>query len=241
MSSDRDGIAQLLLANRDDDAKFWDWLVPGQAPSRKNANKFLLACILDYRVLAEPAWANAKRLAEQILGDPEDLWGRITAGSLDEWNARRRQYSLHRFSKGHERVYTIGKRVSAQYAGDARIIWDGQTIDATLHRLNDIGVGEQISRMVTGALLDVGQLHGRSDVKADIHVRRVLGRLLNGSEFPADQVHLVVDIIRNMHPDNPWLLDRPLYRLGKRVCVATKPRCADCYMESVCSYLLSSK
>ena len=213
MATDPDRIAQLLLANRDDDTTFWDWLVPRQPLSRKNANKFLLACILDYQVRAETAWANAKKLAENILGDPDDLWGRITTVSLDEWNSKRKQYSLHRFPKGHERVYTIGKRLVAQYGADARTIWEGQSIDATLHRLNDIGVGQQISRMVVGALIDAGLLHGKGDVKADIHVRRVLGRLLKGSEFTGDEARLAVDTTRRMHPANPWLLDRPLYRL----------------------------
>lgn len=239
--TDPDRIAQLLLANRDDDIRFWDWLVPGRPLSRKNANKFLLACILDYQVRAETAWANAKRLAEQILGDPDDVWGRITAVSLDGWNSKRKEYSLHRFPKGHERVYTIGRRLIAQYEGDARTIWDGQSVDATLHRLNDIGVGEQISRMVVGALIDARLLHGKGDVKADIHVRRVLGRLLTGTEFAVDQAQLVVDTTRRMHPDNPWLLDRPLYRLGKSVCLASNPRCPDCFMQPVCAYPQSSK
>ena len=190
---------------------------------------------------AETAWANAKNLAENILGDPDDLWGRITTVSLDQWNSKRKQYSLHRFPKGHERVYTIGKRLVAQYGADARTIWEGQSIDATLHRLNDIGVGQQISRMVVGALIDAGLLHGKGDVKADIHVRRVLGRLLKGSEFTVDEARLAVDTTRRMHPANPWLLDRPLYRLGKSICVASNPRCPDCFMQSACAYSRSPK
>lgn len=208
---------------------------PWSASLRRDANKFLLGCILDYQMLAKTAWQNARRLAEEILGDPDDLWEVISSFSLAEWNGKRGEYSLHRFPKGHERVHTIGTRIAASYQGDARAIW-ATNIEAALYRLNDIGVGEQISRMVVGALIDTGHLQGKGDVKADVHVRRVLGRLLNARSFTADQTAQVVDVTRMMHPDNPWLLDRPLYRLGKSLCTATAPECPSCFMNSACAY-----
>ena len=240
MTSHEARVAQALLASRDSDRTFWKWVVPGEPLSRKNANKFLVGSILDYRILAETAWANAKRLAEEILGDPEDLWGTITSVSLEEWNSRHKEYSLHWLSKGHERVFTIGKRIVSQYDGDARSIWQNQSIDATLYRLNDLRVGPQISRMVVGALIDAKILQGKGDVKADRHVRRVLGRLLKGIEIPTDKAQEAIDATRRMHPENPWLLDRPLYRLGKSLCVATDPQCPVCAMQSICQYSLAS-
>ena len=238
MTSHERRVAQALLASRDSDRTFWKWVVPGQPLSRKNANKFLLGSILDYQIRAETAWANAKRLAEQILPDPDDLWGTITSVSLEEWNSKRKEYSLHRFPKGHERVFTIGSKIVSEYDGDARNIWQNQSIDTTLYRLNDLRVGEQISRMVVGALIDANILQGKGDVKADIHVRRVLGRLLKGTEIPAQEA---VDATRRMHPENPWLLDRPLYRLGKSVCQATDPRCHKCAMQAICRYSRTSR
>lgn len=229
-------VAKALLANRDNDPTFWTWLDPDKHPSQKDANKFLLACILDYQIRAETAWANAARLSEEILGDPDDLWGTITSVSFEEWNSKRQEYSLHRYPKGHERVYTIGKRIVGQYDGDARSIWKNQSIEASLYRLNDLGVGEQISKMTVGALVDANILQGKADVKADIHVRRVLGRMLTGDEIPADRPQEAIDATRRMHPENPWLLDRPLYRLGKRVCIATNPKCPDCSMRAICAY-----
>ncbi|MCX6071382.1 MAG: hypothetical protein NTU91_11080 [Chloroflexi bacterium] len=239
MHPDLPRIAELLIERRDTDTSFWRWLAPGRQPSRKDANKFLLACMLDYQLLAATAWNNAQRLAESILGDPEDLWETITAMSLEDWQSRRKEYSLHRFPKGHERVYVIGRRVANLYGGDARLIWRDQTMEAVLYRLNDIGMGPQISRMVVGALFDTGQLEGKSDVKADIHVRRVLGRLLNGREYAPDEVAKVTDATRALYPANPWLLDRPLYRLGKSVCRLSTPICASCHMNAVCAYALS--
>lgn len=149
--------------------------------------------------------------------------------------SKRTEYSLHRFPKGHERVWTIGKRIIQQYKGDARKIWEGQSIDATLYRLNDLGVGEQISRMVVGALIDTGQVQGKGDVKADIHVRRVLGRVFQGHEFSARDSGKVIDLTREMYPENPWLLDRPLYLLGKQIC-RPEPQCGSCYLNRECVY-----
>lgn len=230
-------VAQLLIQNRGgEDPGFWDWLRPNQPVSMKDANKFLLASILDYQILAETAWGNAKRLAEDILQDPDKLWHEITSITLPEWISKRKEYALHRFPKGHERVWTIGKRIVQQYDGDARKIWDNQSIDATLYRLNDLGVGEQISRMVVGALIDTGKLMGKGDVKVDVHVRRVLGRAVQGYEFPLQETGKVIDLTRSMHPANPWLLDRPLFLLGKQICEAEKPKCPSCFLQSVCAY-----
>lgn len=229
-------VAKLLLEKRREDSGFWWWLQPDQPLSKKDANKFLLGSILDYQIRAEVAWENARRLAEDILGDPDDLWHQITSVSLSDWMSKWKVYSLHRFPKGHERVWTIGRKVVQQYEGDARRIWDGQSIDATLYRLNELGVGEQISRMVVGALIDTGKISGKGDVKVDVHVRRVLGRVLQGSEFASTELDKVKEITREMYPQNPWLLDRPLYLLGKQICQADRPKCESCYLTEECVY-----
>ena len=232
-------IAKALLATRDQDKLFWHWLIPGRPFSQKDANKFFLGCILDYQIRSDIAWNNAKRLAEQILNDPEDLWGGITAGSLEDWKAKWKEYSIHRFPKAHERVFTIGMRVVTQCGGDARNIWDKQTIETVLYRLGDLRVGEQISRMIAGALFDADILQGKSDVKADIHVRRVLGRLVLGEEISVAQSQQAIDLARRMHAENPWLLDRPLYRLGKSICSPRNPGCAECVMRTLCQYAIA--
>jgi hypothetical protein len=48
----------------------------------------MLGCILDYRMTYERAWDNAQRFAEEILGDPDDLWDEIVAIPQHEWNDR---------------------------------------------------------------------------------------------------------------------------------------------------------
>jgi endonuclease III len=230
-------VGKLLIKNRWEDDDFgWEWLYPNKSPSLKDANKFLLACIIDYQTHADVAWQSARRFAEDILGDPKWLWNEIVSISLPIWMSRQEKYSLHRYPKAHERVWTIGNRIVQQYDGDARKIWKNQSIEAALYRLIDLKVGEQISRMVVGALFDTGLIQGKSDVKVDIHVRRVLGRVFYGEQFSASNVGEVIDLTRKMHPANPWLLDRSLFELGRNNCVALSPKCDECYLGGVCTH-----
>jgi endonuclease III len=88
--------------------------------------------------------------------------------------------------------------------------------------------------MVVGALIDTRKLTGKGDVKVDVHVRRVLGRAVRGHEFLLQETGQVIDLTRSMHPANPWLLDRPLFLLGKQVCEAEEPECSSCFLQSAC-------
>lgn len=186
-------IAQLLLENRWYEDGFWPGLIKGKPASLKNANKFFLACIIDYQQRPNQPWESARRFAEDILNNPNDLWHRITSVSLSKWQSKRREYGLHRFPKAHERVWRIGKDIVTYYGGDSRKIWMGQPPDIVLHRLNKMRVGEQISRMIVGALCDTDQIQGHGDVKVDTHARRVLGRVLRGNPYSLSEAPIVLE------------------------------------------------
>lgn len=229
-------IARLLLENRQNPPpRFWRWLsdLSGKPADKVSANKFLLACILDYQIRAETAWDNAARLAEQILGDPDDLWGAITQFPESAWTSKWSTYGLHRFPAAHKRVWRIGREVVNRYGGDARRIWTRQTPSVALNRLGEMQVGPQISRMVVGALIDTGQISGSGDVKADSNVTRVLGRVFEGTPLSNEEA---TRMAREMHGPNPWLLDRPLYLLGKEVCKNPVPYCDACYLRTECFF-----
>ena len=230
-------IARRLIRVRErhNDEFGWPWLEEcrGKRADRRRANKFLLGCILDYQIPADRAWENAARLAEQIFGDPQDLWHKITALSNRQWMRKFRQYGLHRLRQGHERVWRIAKRIVSIYQGDARRIWRDQPPGVALRRLEELGVGEAISRMVVGALVDTSQLSGVGDVKPDRHVCRVLGRVVRGAGFRPGET---IAETRRIFPRNPWLLDRPLYLIGKKFCRPRRPDCTACYMRRVCVF-----
>ena len=207
--------------------------------SMKTANKFLLCCFLDYQIPSDVAWRNGYRLIEDILGDPDDVWRAITSISDSEWKLKRDAYKLHRFPAAHERLWRIGRRICDEYDGDARRIWEGRDPRSVLETLWALCAGDQISRMIVGALRDCGEIRGAaSDVKGDVYVCRVLGRAMRGK--PTDP-ETAVRLAAQLHPADPWRLDAQLWYIGKTYCYASSPDCSRCYLAPHCAYALSGR
>ena len=81
-----------------------------------------------------------------------------------------------------------------------------------------------------------GQIKGDSgDVKADLHLRRVLGRAVYGEEISGADAAKVIQLTRNLNAD-PWQLDLPLWNVGKSYCRPTSPSCPSCYLRPHCVY-----
>ena len=228
-------VREQLLARRTAERVHWKWLsdLDGAPADKKRANKFILGAILNYQMRAHLVWENARRFAEDILGDPDDLWAAILAIPAWDSEAVFRKYGLHRFAVGHFRVRRIGQRIRREYSGDSREIWRNQTAGQVLERLKDLQLGAQISRMVVGALSDTGQISGVGELKADLHVRRVLGRVFAGERVSVAEAHRVAN---EMIPRRSWMLDAPLYLLGKSRCRPTNPDCEGCYLRQECAY-----
>ena len=64
-------------------------------------------------------------------------------------------------------------------------------------------------------------------------MKRVLGRIMVGREVSEAEATAMT---RWMCPRNPWLLDAPLYGLGKEVCTKRRPACSECRMRRVCVF-----
>ena len=121
--------------------------------------------------------------------------------------------------------------------GDARGIWEGKEPTAALDALWSVGAGDQISRMIVGALRDCGQIKGTaSDVKGDVQVRRVLGRALLGQMTDAEAA---VALARCLHPADPWQLDAALWIVCSSFCKTT-PACSQCQLAPHCAYALGN-
>lgn len=210
----------------------------GRRADKRSANKFLLGCILDYQMRVGLVWENARRFAEDDLGDPRDLWNEIT--KIPTWNTPkvRRRYNLHWLTAAHERVQKIGNEIVERYGGDARNIWTNQSSCVTQKRLERMGVGPQISRMTAGILYDTKQIEEVGELKADIHVRRVLGRVFIGDMVSAEAA---LDIAREMMPQGSWKLDAQLFRLGRSTCKKTSPNCRRCFLREECRFRKRSR
>ncbi len=213
----------------------WGWLsdLEGRPADKKCANKFLLAAILDYQMRADLVWENARRFAEDDLGDPDDLWETILG--IPGWDSDIvfRHYRLHRFPAAHRRVRRIGEAIVRDYGGDSREIWRDQRPGEVRKRLERMRMGPQISRMIVGALFDTGQISGVGELKADLHVTRVLGRVFAGVRVSVAEAHRLAN---RMMPGSSWMVDAPLYLLGKSRCRPTTPDCGRCYLRQECAY-----
>lgn len=230
-------ITNLILENRRPPGKDWWWPINelnGKPADKKSANKFLLCSILDWQMKSEKVLENAKRFSLDVLGDPEDLWNVISEYSEEEWISKYREYKLHWLRAGHNRVWRIGHNIVKNYNGNASQIWEGKKSPSEIiDEFIKLGVGENISRMCVGALIDTKQIKGNGDVKADIHLKRVLGRVLKGDILSDSEV---ITFTRKMCPENPWILDREFWSIGKELCHPDKPKCHECYLRTECIY-----
>ena len=227
-------VAALLLKNRTGTEDWGEISKFAEKPCPKRvANKFLLCCLLDYQMKWAVTWRNGCRLVTDILRDPEDVWAAITSVSQEEWKSKFGEYKLHRFPNAHNRLWRIGAEISDRYDGDASKIWQGRDSAEVLFRLLDLRAGPQISRMIVGALHDCRQIKGTGDVKADVHVCRVLGRTFSGR--PTNEA-AAIEQARQLNPPDPWQLDWPLWNIGNSLCRPTSPNCPKCYLASHCTY-----
>lgn len=211
----------------------WGHIQCGIAPTKKQANKFFFNCVIDYQMESNALWFKVRDFIENELGDPSDLWGTVRSLSKKNWMSRCANYRLHRFPQAHERLWNIAGVLVSEYKADARNVWKRSDAAGVLERLESMNMGPQLSRMTVGALLDLKQLDGCGDVKADLHVRRTLGRLVDGEDSVS--ALRALEIARELHPRNPWKLDGPLFQIGKNTC-RPEPKCDSCDLSALCRY-----
>jgi endonuclease III len=95
------------------------------------------------------------------------------------------------------------------------------------------GVGRKTANVV------LAHAYGIPGVTVDTHVQRL--SLLIGLSKHDDPVKIEFDI-RALVPEEKWtLFSDLLIHHGRSVCVARKPRCAECAINSVCDYFKSSE
>ena len=88
MKNHRHRVRDLLLLHEPERSpEFWPWLGPlnGKRATKKQANKFLLGCMVDYRKKSELVWRDVRVYVEQKLHDPDDLWTKITETPEEVW------------------------------------------------------------------------------------------------------------------------------------------------------------
>jgi endonuclease-3 len=71
----------------------------------------------------------------------------------------------------------------------------------------------------------------------DVHVHRVSGRLgLIGKKVTADNAHSLLQVLLPQDARTIYNFHKGLLRLGQRICVFERPRCAKCPITDLCDY-----
>ncbi|MCL0079572.1 hypothetical protein M1O18_01500 [Dehalococcoidia bacterium] len=209
--------------------------------SMSNANEFFLGAIIDYQIPANVAWQNARELA--LMLGPENLWQKIIDMPQEKWLSLRKGNGgyFHRWWEAEgersiaRKIRRVAKNIVHKFSDDVRNIWKDKTSNEVYESLkNDVKVNLTNSdgtiNMIVGGLISYRHIEGPGDVKADRHVQRVLGRIFN-EELNAESAS---QLARDIHPDNPWELDLPLYDIGKQNCRPRWPSCNECPLDSEC-------
>ena len=211
----------------------WKWLEGGPRTSPKAANKFLLRSYINYRWRDSVATDKVVELVEKELGDPDNLWARIREIPFEDWYRSYSDRPMHSTPARHEGVWHLAVRMGRLFQDDATKLWREGSLQITRDRISDeLLFGDQMTRMTVGALWDEELVTGVADVKADLHVRRVVGRLCAGRELSASEA---TNFTRELHSANPWLLDWPLFEIGGEYCLKSGPKCAACPVRQACT------
>ncbi len=96
------------------------------------------------------------------------------------------------------------------------------------------GVARKTANVVLGTAYGIA-----SGVLVDTHVSRLSGRL--GLTEERDPKKIEIDLMKIV-PEDEWInFSHRLIQHGRRVCVARKPRCGDCFLADLCPYYQDSR
>jgi endonuclease-3 len=96
--------------------------------------------------------------------------------------------------------------------------------------------------MVVNLLARLGEIelepddYAATDVKPDVHIRRVFERLGFCGKGPTEQD--AVEAARRLHPEYPGQIDKPTWNIGRTWCHASEPACTQCPLGDVCPKLV---
>jgi len=141
-------------------------------------------------------------------------------------------------------IKELSEIVVNEFDGDASKIWKNKSaeeVKTTFQRVH--GVGPGISSMIVLLLercfgIHFNDLdHRNMNVKPDVHVIRVFGRLGFISQPNEKEV---LEAARKFNPEYPGALDAPVWVIGRKWCAADAPQCTYCPVNKVCPKNITS-
>ncbi len=198
---------------------------------------FVLACIMDRQIRAEKAWLIPYLISQKIGGFSMESLSALS--QEDVRGLMSEPEPLHRFvDKMAENFYLAVQRIANVYDNNAALIWSNKPSSAeVVYRFLEFkGVGPKIANMAANILAREFKIpfadYYSIDISADVHIRRVFGRLgLCAADAAVEQV---IYKARALYPDFPGIMDLPCWEIGKNWCKARNPECKKCYMYDLC-------
>jgi len=203
----------------------------------ENPFAFALATVLDRGTKAEVIWTIPYYLHKEI-GElnPEFFVGK----TIDEIERifQRLPLKPRYINDAPRTVKELSEIVVNEFNSDASEIWNNKSskeVKTTFQRVH--GVGPGISSMAVLLLercfgIQFNDIdHRNMDVKPDIHVIRVFGRLGFISQLNEKEA---LKAARRLNPDYPGALDAPIWVIGRNWCFADAPQCLHCPINEVC-------
>lgn len=203
----------------------------------RHAHAFVLACVMDRQIKAERAWLIPYRISEKLGGFSMAALAKLSEKEV--FSLMGKPEPLHRFVDLMSRLFRAAvQRIAEEYEGDASRIWADRPSSAqVVYRFLEFdGVGPKIATMAANILARNFKVPFSDfysiDISADVHVRRVFGRL---GLCPSDAtVEQLVYKARALYPEFPGIMDLPSWEVGRSWCKSSDPLCSACYMQDLC-------
>ena len=123
------------------------------------------------------------------------------------------------FNNKAKSVVGAARKIIAEYNG---------VVPKTMEEMLKIpGAARKTSNVVLGTAYGIA-----SGVVVDTHVQRVSNRLDLTKQ--ADPVKIEQDLMKSIPRDRWILFSHQVIHHGRALCIARKPRCAECSLESIC-------
>ncbi len=201
-----------------------------------NPNAFVIGLISDQSVKAEIAWSLPYRLLERLnTFDFDYIINELSVDYIE--NVIKEKPALHRYPhKMAIYIYEAMKKIIEEYSGDALNIWNNQSADVIIDRLEEFkGISHKKASLGTLLLIrDLGMdISNKSaiDIAYDVHIRRIFLRL---GLVDKDTMENVLLSARRINPDFPGNLTTSFWTIGRKYCYATDPNCEECPLKECC-------
>lgn len=106
--------------------------------------------------------------------------------------------------------------------------FDGKVPDNMEDLLSLPGVGRKIANLL------LGDVFGKPCIVVDTHCKRITGLL--GLTKNTDPAKIEVDLKKIVDPEYGSLFCHQLVEHGRNICIARRPQCSICGMNTVCDY-----